>query len=170
MRVLKFVLALLLALAVHGVGTWLLPELPRVLDLFLVVTVLNALGGSSARRPARAAPPPGSPTTRSPAASTGSTASLIPSSGTRSPARRSGSTSTGPGAVFVTVALATLLEETVFVLVALLFTAPEPPEPIWVVVQALANGAAGTILYLVAGRARSLREHAERRRMSRIRL
>lgn len=169
MRAVKFAVALALALGVHTVGTWLLPELPRFLDLFLVVTVLNALGGSSL------------------AGLLGGTAAGLTHdalSGRLFGLHGFADTITGyavaraaqrldlvgPGAVLVTVALATLFEEAVFVLLALLFTDPEPPDPIWVVVQALANAAVGTILYLLAGRARSLRERAERRRLSKVRL
>lgn len=169
MQFLKYALALLLALGAHGVGTWLLPELPRVLDLFLIVTVLNALGGSSA----------GGLLGGTAAGLThdalsgrlfglhGFADTIVGYAVARAAQRLD---LEGPGAVFVTVGLATLLEEAVLVLLALLFTAPEPAEPIWVIVEALANGVAGTLLYVVVGRARSLREHAERRRMSKIRL
>lgn len=169
MRVLKLGLALLFALAAHGVGTWLMPELPRFLDLFLVVTVLNALGGSSAG-----------------GLLGGTAAGLIHDALSGRLYGFHGFADTivgyavaraaqwldleGPGAVLVTVSLATLLEEAVLVLLALVFTAPEPPQPVWVIVEAVANGATGTLLYVVAGRARSLRERAERRRMSKIRL
>lgn len=169
MRVVRFVLALVLALAAHSVGTWMLPELPRFLDLFLVLTVLNAIGGSTL------------------GGMLGGTAAGLTHdalSGRLFGLHGFADTITGyavaraaqqldlvgPGAVLVTVALATLFEEAVFVLLALLFTNPEPPDPLWVVVQALANAAVGTILYLLAGRARSLRESAERRRMAKIRL
>ena len=169
MRVVRFVIALLLALAVHGLGTWMLPELPRFLDLFLVLTVLNALSGSTLGGLLG-----GTVAGLSHDALSGRLfglhgfADTITGYAVARAAQRLDLA--GPGAVLVTVALATLFEETVFVLVAVLFTDPEPPDPIWVVVQALANAAAGTILYLVAGRARSFRERAERRRMSRIRL
>lgn len=169
MRVVKFIAALALALAAHATATWLLPELPRFLDLFLVVTVLNAIGGSSV------------------GGLLGGTAAGLTHdalSGRLFGLHGFADTLTGyavaraaqrldlvgPGAVLMTVALATLFEEAVFVSLALLFTDPEPPDPLWVVVQALANAAIGTILYLLAGRARSLRERAERRRMSKIRL
>lgn len=169
MPVVKFALALLFALGVHGVGTWILPELPRVLDLFLVVTVLNALGGSSLGGLAG-----GTVAGLTHDALSGRLyglhgfADTIVGYAVARAAQRLDLE--GPGAVLVTVGLATLLEEAVLVLLALLFTAPEPPDPVWVMVELLANGAAGTILYLVAGRARSLRERAERRRMSKIRL
>lgn len=169
MAVVKFAVALLFALGVHVGGTWLLPELPRVLDLFLVVTVLNALGGSSI----------GGLLGGTVAGLThdalsgrlyglhGFADTIVGYAVARAAQRLD---LEGPGAVLVTVGLATLLEEAVLVLLALLFTAPEPPDPVWVMIELLANGAAGTILYLLAGRARSLRERAERRRMSRIRL
>lgn len=169
MRAVKFVLVLLFALGLHVVGTWLLPELPLFLDLFLVVTVLNALGGSSL-----AGLGGGTVAGLTHDALSGRLfglhgfADTITGYAVARAAQRLDLV--GPGAVLVTVALATLFEETVFVLIALLFTDPEPPDPMWVVIQALANAAAGTILYLVAGRARSLRNRAERRRTARIRL
>lgn len=169
MRAVKLALALLLALAAHVVGTWMLPELPRFLDLFLVVTVLNALGGSSLGGIFG-----GTAAGLSHDALSGRLfglngfADTITGYAVARAAQRLDLV--GPGAVLVTVALATLFEETVFVLLAVLFTDPEPPDPVWVVIQALANAAVGTILYLIAGRARSFRESAERRRMSKIRL
>lgn len=169
MRAVKFVLALAFALGAHAVGTWMLPELPLFLDLFLVVTVLNALSGSSLGGLFG-----GTAAGLSHDALSGRLfglhgfADTITGYAVARAAQRLDLA--GPGAVLVTVALATLFEETVFVLLAVLFTDPEPPDPVWVVIQALANAAAGTILYLVAGRARSLRESAERRRLSKIRL
>lgn len=169
MQAVRLVVALVLAVAFHSVGTWLLPELPRFLDLFLVVAVLNALGGSSLGGLLG-----GTAAGLTHDALSGRLfglhgfADTITGYAVARAAQRLDLV--GPGAVLVTVALATLFEEAVFVLLALLFTDPEPPDPIWVVVQALANAAAGTILYLLAGRARSLRERAERRRLSKIRL
>ncbi len=68
------------------------------------------------------------------------------------------------------MALATLLEEAVLVLLAVLLTDPQPPDPLWVVVEALANGAVGTIAYLVATRFTAVRDRARKKRMSKIRL
>lgn len=169
MRAVKFVLGLLLALGVHGVGTRLLPDLPRILDLFLVVTVLNALGGSSVGGLAGGAV---AGLTHDALSGRlyglhGFADTIVGYAVARAAQRLD---LEGPGAVLVTVGLATLLEEAVLVLLALLFTAPEPPEPFWVMIELLANGAAATLLYLLAGRVRSLRARVERRRLSKIRL
>lgn len=169
MQAVKFAVALALALAVHAVGAWMLPELPRFLDLFLVLTVLNALGGSGLGGLLG-----GTAAGLTHDALSGRLfglhgfADTIVGYAVASAAQRLDLV--GPGAVLVTVALATLFEEAIIVLLALLFTSPEPPDPVWVVVQALANAAVGTILYLLAGRARALRDRTERRRSSKIRL
>jgi rod shape-determining protein MreD len=165
----RLVLGLALALAAHVVGSWLVPELPRFLDLFLVVAVLNALGGSSAG-----------------GLLGGAAAGLIHDSLSGRLYGLHGFADTivgyavaraaqrldlgGPGAVLVAVALATLLEESILVLLALLFTAPEPPDPVWVVVEALANGTVGALLFLAGSRFGMLRERARRRRLTKIRL
>lgn len=47
MRGLKFVVALVGVLLLHLVAVRLVPSFPRYLDLFLVLTVLNALNGNS---------------------------------------------------------------------------------------------------------------------------
>lgn len=169
MGVLSYLVALAAALAIHVVGAWIAPQLPRVLDLFLVVTVLNALSGSS------------------PAGLLGGTAAglthdalsgrlyglhgfadtIVGYAVARAAQRLD---LAGPGAVFVTLALATLLEEATLVLLGILLTDPQSPEPVWVVVEALANGAVGTIAHVGATRAHAVRDRARKKRMSRIRL
>ncbi len=169
MRALRVVLGLALALGVHLVGIWLLPDLPRVLDLFLVVVVLNALDASSLAGLAG-----------------GLGAGLVQDalSGRLYGLHGFADTIVGyavaragqrldlksPGAVLVTVALATLLQAATLVVLAYLFTDPEPPEPLWVLIEALANGVAGAVLLSLGGRFRDLREVSRRRRASRIRL
>ena len=165
----RFVVGLALALAGHAAGSWLWPELPRLLDLFLIVAVLNALGGSSA----------GALLGGAAAGLTHDTLSgrlyglhgfadtIVAYAVARAAQRLD---LTGPGAVLVAVALATLLEEAILVLLALLFTAPEPPEPVWVVVEALVNGVVGALLFAAGSRFGVLRERARKRRMAKIRL
>jgi len=165
----RFVLGLALALACHVVGTWLVPELPRFLDLFLVVAVLNALGGSSAGGLLGGA---AAGLTHDALSGRlfgfhGFADTIVGYAAARAAQRLD---LAGPGAVLVAVALATLLEEAILVLLALLFTAPEPPEPIWVVAEALVNGVAGALLFAAGSRFGVLRERARKRRMARIRL
>lgn len=47
MRLLRFAAALLAVILIHTAGVWLIPEFARVLDLFLVLTVIYALGGDT---------------------------------------------------------------------------------------------------------------------------
>lgn len=169
MAAVRFLVALALALAGHVVGAWLVPELPRVLDLFLVVTVLNALGGSSASGllGGTAAGLTHDALSGRLFGLHGFADTLVGYAVARAAQRLD---LAGPGAVLVTVALATLLEEAVLVLLAVLLTDPQPPDPLWVVVEALANGAVGTIAYLVATRFTAVRDRARKKRMSKIRL
>ncbi len=169
MRALRLILGLAVALGVHLVGARLMPDLPRVLDLFLVVVVLNALDATSLV-----------------GLSTGLGAGLVKDalSGRLYGLHGFADTMVGyavaragqrldlasPGAVLVTVVLATLLQEATLVVLAYLFTDPEPPEPLWVLVEAVVNGVAGALLFSLAGRLRNLRETSRRRRASRIRL
>ncbi|HUP42397.1 MAG TPA: rod shape-determining protein MreD [Thermoanaerobaculia bacterium] len=169
MRAVKLVLGLGAALAVHAVGTRLVPDLPRVLDLFLVVAVLNGLAGSSV----------GGLLGGAAAGLThdvlsgrlyglhGFADTIVGYAAARAAQRLD---LAGPGAVLVAVALATLLEEAILVLLALLFTDPEPPEPLWVVIEALANGTVGALLFVAGSRFGALRDSARKRRMAKIRL
>jgi len=169
MGLLSYVLGLALALGVHVVGAWLVPELPRVLDLFLVVTVLNALSGSSAGGLFGGA---AAGLTHDALSGRlyglhGFADTIVGYAVARAAQRLD---LAGPGAVLVTLALATLLEEATLVLLALLLTDPQPPEPVWVVVEALANGVVGALVYVGASRVTAFRDRARKKRMSKIRL
>ena len=169
MALLSFVLGLAAALGIHVVGAWLVPDLPRVLDLFLVVTVLNALSGSSAGGLFGGA---AAGLTHDALSGRlyglhGFADTIVGYAVARAAQRLD---LAGPGAVLVTLALATLLEEAALVLLALLLTDPQPPEPVWVLVEALANGVVGAVAYVGASRVTSFRDRARKKRMSRIRL
>jgi rod shape-determining protein MreD len=168
-RVVKFVLGLGAALAVHAVGTRLVPDLPRVLDLFLVVAVLNALGGSSVGGllGGTAAGLAHDALSGRLYGLHGFADTIVGYAAARAAQRLD---LAGPGAVLVAVALATLLEEAILVLLALLFTDPEPPEPFWVVIEALANGTVGALLFVAGSRFGAFRDSARKRRMAKIRL
>lgn len=169
MRALKVLAALAGALVIHLLGTWALPELPRYLDLFLVVTVVNALDGRSA-----------------PGLAVGMAAGLTHDalSGRLYGLHGFADTIIGyavaraaqrldiarPGAVLVTVGLATLLEQAVLVALAHLFTEPEPPELLALLVRAVANGAVAAIVWAATARFRGARERVRRKRMTKIRL
>lgn len=170
MRALKVVLGLAAALLVHVIGVWAFPALPRYLDLFLVVAVLNALGGSSAA-----------------GLLGGTAAGLVHDtlSGRLYGFHGFADTIVGyavaraaqrldiarPGAVLVTVALATLLQQAVLIALAHLFTDPgEPPELVPVLVRAVADGAVAALLWSFTTRVRGARERVRRKRMAKIRL
>jgi rod shape-determining protein MreD len=145
------------------------PGLPRVLDLFLVVTVLNALSGSSAGGLFGGA---AAGLTHDALSGRlyglhGFADTIVGYAVARAAQRLD---LAGPGAVLVTLALATLLEEATLVLLALLLTDPQPPEPVWVLVEALANGVVGAIAWVGASRVHAFRDRARKKRMSRIRL
>jgi rod shape-determining protein MreD len=169
LRALKLILGLAAALAVHLVGTRLMPDLPRVLDLFLVVVVLHALDASSL-----AGLTGGLGVGLAQDALSGRLYGLHGFADTMVgyAVARAGQRLdlASPGAVLVTVALATLLQEATLVVLAYLFTDPEPPEPLWVLVEALVNGVVGALLFSFAGRLRTFREASRRRRASKIRL
>lgn len=169
MGAVRLVLALAAALACHVVGAWLVPELPRVLDLFLVVTVLNALSGSSASGllGGTAAGLTHDALSGRLYGLHGFADTIVGYAVARAAQRLD---LTGPGAVLLALALATLLEEAILVLLAALLTDPQPPDPLWVLVEALANGAVGTMAYLAATRFHALRVRARKKRMSKIRL
>lgn len=169
MGLLRYLAGLVAALALHVVGTWLVPSMPRFFDPFLVLVVVNALGASGAG-----------------GLLGGTVAGLVHDSLSGRLYGLHGFADTivgyavaraaqwldlaGTGAVLVTTALATLLEETSLVLVLLLFTDPEPPEPAWVLLQAGINGVAAMALVAASGRLRRVREGARRKRSSKIRL
>ena len=169
MRALKLALALGLALLVHVVGAWLLPSFPLYLDLFLVVTVLNALDGRSA---------PGllgglaAGLTRDTLSGRlyglhGFADTIIGYAVARAAQRLDVG---GPGAVLVTAGLATLLQQVTLLALAYLFTDPEPPEPIPLMIRVVANGMAAAAAWALSHRMHRVRDTVRRRRRSKIRL
>jgi len=169
MRALKVLAALAGALVIHLLGTWALPELPRYLDLFLVVTVVNALDGRSA-----------------PGLAVGMAAGLTHDALSGRLYGLHGFADTiigyavaraaqrldirGPGAVLVTAGLATLVQQVVLLALAYLFSEPKPPEPIPLLVRAVADGAIAAVAWSVFARFATLRDTVRRRRTSKIRL
>jgi len=168
-RALKLILGLAAALLVHVVGVRLLPDLPRYLDLFLVLAALNGLGGNSAV-----------------GLGGGAVAGLVHDTLSSRLYGLHGFADTiigyavaraaqrldiaRPGAVLVTVGLATLLQQAVLVALAHLFTEPEPPELLALLIRAGANGAVAAIVWAATARVRGARERVRRKRMTKIRL
>ncbi len=169
MRAVKVLAALAGALAIHLLGAWALPELPRYLDLFLVVTVVNAVDGRSASGFA-----------------TGMVAGLTHDALSGRLYGLHGFADTiigyavaraaqrldirGPGAVLVTVGLATLVQQVLLLALASLFSEPKPPELIPVLVRAVADGAVAALAWSVFARLATVRDTVRRRRTSKIRL
>lgn len=170
MQAVKLGVGLAVAIGLQVAGAWLLPSAaPRVFDPFLVVVVLNALGGSSLGGFAG-----------------GSVAGLLHDAFSGRLFGFHGFADTivgyavartaqrldlaGPAAVLVVAALATLLQQAILVFLAYLFTELEPPAPLWVVLEALVNGTAGALFAIASSRARSVADSARRRRLSKIRL
>lgn len=169
MRALKVLAALAGALVVHLLGAWAIPQLPRYLDLFLVVTVVSALDGRSA-----------------PGLAVGMTAGMTHDTLSGRLYGLHGFADTiigyavaraaqrldirGSGAVLVTAALATLVQQVLLLALAYLFSEPRPPEPIALLVRAVANGGVAAVAWSVSSRVSALRETVRRKRTSKIRL
>jgi rod shape-determining protein MreD len=168
-RALKVAAALLAALLVHVLGAWALPDLPRYLDLFLVVAVVNALDGRSA---AGLAGGLAAGLTRDVLSGRlyglHGFADTIAGYAVARAAQRLDIR--GPGAVLVTAGLATLLQQVVLLALAYLFTVPEPPEPFPVLVRSVANGTVAAAVWTLSTRWRRVRETVQRKRTSKIRL
>lgn len=170
MRVLKFLFALALTVLVHVLLARLWPESVEVLDLFLILTVLVAVGGRSA-----------------PAIAAGVAAGFARDTFSGGLYGLHGFADTLIGylvarvaqridldnlpAVGLATAVATLAQKVVLIVLGLAFSGlGETPEPLWVLVQAGLNGLLAGLLYSLGGRLRRLRSAAERRRLSRLRL
>lgn len=169
MRALRILAALAAALAVHLLGAWALPQFPRYLDLFLVVAVVNALDGRSA-----------------PGFAVGMVAGLTHDTLSGRLYGLHGFADTiigyavarasqrldirGAGAVLVTAGLATLLQQVLLLALANLFSEPKPPEPIALVIRAVANGLVAAVAWSVFARFATFRETVRRKRTSKIRL
>lgn len=166
MRTAKFMLALGAILVAHHLGTQLSDAFPRVIDLFAVLVVLNALSGESLpglggglatglARDALAGTPFGLH---------GFALTLVGYLSARVAQQLVVRHATG---AFAVVAAAVLLEEAALVIVtAALLPASHLPEPLWVLARALATGVVGGVLFAVGPRLGSL---LRRRRSSRLR-
>lgn len=166
MRTARFVAALFAVVVLHTLGTRLVPEFARSVDLFLVLTVLWALGGDSLS-----------------ALLVGLTAGLTHDVLTSGLFALHGFVDTAAGyavarlsqrllverasSVFLLAGGASLLQQVLMAsLVLVLLPEPELPEPLWVAVQSAVNALLAGIVFLASGR---LREGVAAHRQNRSR-
>lgn len=164
MRTARFVVALVAVIVLHTLGTRLVPEFTRSADLFLVLTVLWALGGDSLS-----------------ALLVGLTAGLTHDVLTSGLFALHGFADTLAGyavarvaqrllverasSVLLLAGVASLLQQVLLAaLVLVLLPQPELPEPLWVGVQSAVNAVLAAVVFLASGR---LRESVAARRQSR---
>jgi rod shape-determining protein MreD len=168
-RIAKFVLGLLLAVFLHFVGARLWPDFPRALDVFLVVTVLTAAGGSSLGGMLG-----------------GMVAGLANDALTASLYGRMGFVDTIIGyftarlaqrlifdralVVLMVIAVATLAQQGLLLLLDYgLLGRVEPPDPLWWAFRSLAGGLLGGLAFVASGAAAESRDR-RRERVEKLRL
>lgn len=164
MRTARFVAALFAVVVLHSLGTRLVPEFARSVDLFLVLTVLWALGGDSLS-----------------ALLAGLAAGLTHDVLTSGLFALHGFVDTAAGyavaraaqrlvverasSVVLLAGVASLLQQVLLAaLVLVLLPQPELPEPLWIGVQSAVNGALAGLVFMASGR---LRDSVTARRQGR---
>jgi rod shape-determining protein MreD len=167
---LKFFAGLIAAVLFHLALMQLWPDLARVMDVFLVVVVLNGLGGSSLA-----------------GLFAGLLVGMVHDSLTNNPFGLFGFADTivgystarlaqrlviqRPTGVLAVVSFAAALQETIVVaLRVMLLPDPELPTPLAVAIRAGLCGVLGMFLYIAGKRWRSGADARRRSRMSRLRL
>jgi rod shape-determining protein MreD len=167
---LRFFAGLIAAVLLHLVLVQLWPDLARVVDVFLVVVVLNGLGGNSLA-----------------GLFAGLLVGLVHDSLTNNPFGLFGFADTivgystarlaqrlviqRPTGVLAVVSFAAALQEAIVVaLMVMLLPDPELPTPVAVAVRAGLCGVLGMFLYIAGNRWRLGADARRRNRMSRLRL
>ncbi|MFY9822809.1 MAG: rod shape-determining protein MreD [Thermoanaerobaculia bacterium] len=170
MDTLKLLAALALAALVHFVGMSLWPGFGRSVDVFLVVVVLHALGGSSLS-----------------ALAVGLVAGLLQDTLASGPFGLLGFADTivgyvtarlaqrlviqRPTGVLAVMGFASVLQQAVAVALTLvLLPSPELPRPLWVAVRAGVTAVLGMAVYVGMGNWRRASEARRRGRMNRLRM
>ena len=166
----RFLVALVVVLLVHLAGMRLIPEFSRIFDLFLVLTVLGALDGSSFR---------GmlgglvcglmADTFSGQAFGLHGFADTLAGYVTARIAQRL-ATRRSPGLLAVLVAAAVLQQAILVLLTALLIPNPELPALEWVAVRVVTSAVLGWIFYLAGESARQRLETSRRTRKTPIKL
>ena len=169
MKVLRFVVLLTLVSLLHFLGTRVLPDFPRALDLFLVVTVVTAAGGSSLAGMLG-----------------GMSAGLVHDVVSGGLYGRLGFADTivgyltarvaqrlmfdRAGVILLTIVVATFAQQGILLLVDFgLLGTLVPPEPWWWLFRGLAGGLLGGLSYVASGAAQQARDR-RRDRIERLRL
>jgi rod shape-determining protein MreD len=164
MTAVRYAAALLVVLLVHSLGTWLIPEYGRSVDLFLVLTVLWGLRGDSLGGLAG-----------------GLLAGLVEDVLTAGPFGLHGFANTlvgygaarlaqrlvierPSGVLLVTAAGSAVQQALLASLVLLLLPERELPAPLWIAIRAGVCGVVGLVVFVATQRWRS---GAETRRLSR---
>jgi rod shape-determining protein MreD len=164
LRLARYVASLLVALLVHTLGVWLIPEYGRAVDLFLVLTVLYGLRGDSLGGLAG-----------------GLTAGLVEDVLTAGPFGLHGFANTlvgygaarlaqrlvieRPSGVFLLTAAGSAVQQALLAsLVLLLLPERELPAPMWIGIRAAVCGVIGMVVFIATQRWRS---GAETRRLGR---
>jgi rod shape-determining protein MreD len=166
---LKFLAGLIAAVLAHLALMQLWPDLARVLDVFLVVVVLNGLGGNSLASlfAGLLVGLVHDSLTNNPFGLFGFADTIVGYSTARLAQRLVIQRATG---VLAVVSFAAALQEAIVVaLMVMLLPDPQLPAPVGVAVQAGLCGVLGMFLYIAGKRWRSGSETRRRNRMSRMR-
>jgi rod shape-determining protein MreD len=167
---LRFFVGLVAAVLIHLALVQLWPDLARVVDVFLVVVVLNGLGGNSLAGlfAGLLVGMVHDTLTNNPFGLFGFADTIVGYSSARLAQRLVIQRPTG---VLAVVSFASVLQEAIVVaLMVMLLPDPELPTPVAVAVQAGLCGVLGMFLYIVGKRWRSGADARRRSRMSRLRL
>jgi rod shape-determining protein MreD len=164
MRFLRFATALLAVVLLHVLGVWLIPEFARVMDLFLVLTVLYAMGGDtlSGMFVGLVAGLCHDVLTGGLFALHGFADTLVGYGLARLAQRLVIDQVSG---AFLVAGVAAAVQQVLLAgLVLMLLPAPELPEPVWIAIRAAATGAAAAAVLLASRNLREgLAEHRHRR-------
>ena len=165
---LRFAAALLTVILLHALGVWLVPEFARSIDLFLVLTVIYALGGDTmvGLLVGLVAGLTNDVLTGSLFALHGFVDTLVGYGMARLAQRLVIDRVSG---AFLVTGVASALQQVLLAgLVLLLLPQPELPEPVWIAIRAAGTGMAAAAVLLAS---RNLRTNlAERRQRKAQRL
>lgn len=170
MRPRSYFLALLAALLFHVAAARLVPALPRALDVFLVVTILNGLSGNSLGGLLGGLLCGLTLDTFSGAAyGLHGFANTLVGYVTAKVAQRL--VTRGVGGLLVVLLGAAALQQAILILfAAFVLSDGNLPDPLWVGLRVLVSALTGLALYKLSLRSRVRLEEARRNRRSRIRL
>lgn len=165
----RVLLGLFAALVVHLVGARLWGVAPRFFDPFLLVTALTALSRSSlaGTTAGLAAGWLRDTLGGGPYGLHGFADTIVGYAIARTAQRLD---LRHPAAIWITIALATLLQQALLTLLAsLLLPGSDLPDALWVGLEALVNATVGTLLFVASGRFGRWIRRVEQRRQSRLR-